>query len=224
MTHVTEDTVARLREQITKGARLVRRYWDDNGTPFTGTDWLTAEAVSFDRNGWVTVTYLRYAKESSKKPTTYTALYSPDTVIALADQDTPQNPARLILPGGYMDAVPGGNLRIWDVYAADGAPLAQEVGTADARYLLEERAPEMIWRDLGDGKYTARGHGREWLVTRDGRNPEYTAHMPMSRAWLYALMSRPLGAHEYVAVIRECETPDAARACAPTAEDATAER
>lgn len=221
MSHITEDTVTRLREQIVKGARLVRRYWDDHGTPFTATDWQTAEGVTFDGDGWLTVTYLRYATESSRTREKRTALYSPDTVIALADRSSaPNGRKRLILPGGYMDAVDGGNLRTWDVFATDGTRLAQEIGTADARYLLEERAPEMIWRDHGDGKFTARGHGREWLVTRDGRNPEYTAHMPMSRAWLYALLSRPLGAHEYVAVIRECETPDAARACAPVAEDA----
>jgi hypothetical protein len=221
MTHVTEDTVTRLREKITEGARMRGSHFQDHRTPFSAGEWLTAESVAFDESGRLTVTYLSYGGER-QTPQRRNAYFDADDMIALADESTPENPARLILPGGgYMVACDGGNLRIWDVYAPDGTQLAQEASTVDARDMLAEYAPEMIWVHKGDDKWEARGHGCEWLVTRDGRNPEWSArHDPMSRAWLYALMSRPLGAHEYEPVAQGCKTPEEARQAAPAPQDA----
>lgn len=217
MTHITEDTVTRLREQIAEGVKITGSHFQDHRTPFLPTEWHTAEGVSFDNEGRLTVTYHYYTEGGSKRVSK--VYYDADDMIALAD-NTDRSEARLILPGGYMIARNGTSFRTWDVYRTDGTQLGQEIGTADARALLDDYAPEMIWVHQGDGKWTARGHGREWLVTRDGRNPDYTARMPMSRAWLYALMSRPLGAHEYVAVVEGCATAEEAREAAPTAQSA----
>jgi hypothetical protein len=219
MSHIVEDTVTRLREQITEGARITSSPFQDHRTPFGPMEWFTADAVAFDESGRLTVTYHWITERGAKR--VREAYFDADDMIALTVPGTPENPARLILAGGgYMVACDGGNLRSWDVYAPDGTRIAEGRGTADARYMLAEYAPEMIWVHKGDGKWVAQGHGREWLVTRHGRNPEYTAHMPMSRAWLYALMSRPVGAHEYVEVVEGCATPEEARAAAPSPQEA----
>lgn len=210
--HITEDTVARLRDRITKGVRIAGSYFQDHRTPFSPTEWHTADDVKFDGEGRLTVTTHYYTEGGARR--TLDVYYSAHTMVALAEDDG-RNESRLNLPGGYMVACPGGNLRIWDAYAADGTRLARELGTVDARHLLDERAPEMIWVDKGDGKFIARGYGREWLVQRDGRNPDFTAHMPLSRAWLYALLSRPLGTPEYEEVVKGAGTPREARDAAP---------
>lgn len=220
MPHITEDTVTRLRDRITPGTYLTGSYFQDHRTPF-GSDFHRTETVAFDNDGRLTITYHWYTGGAKRVQNVY---FSPETMIAIQDMTElrpgvwmqTHNNSRLILPGGFMDACSGGNLRTWDVYRTDGTPIAQEIGTADARALLDECTPEMIWVDKGDGKFIARGHGREWMVTRDGRAPEYDAHTsPLSRFWLYALMSRPLGAHEYVAVARGCATAEEARGAAP---------
>lgn len=208
---IIEDTVTRLRDRIVKDIWIASSYLQDHLTPFSPTEWHTADSVSFDDEGRLTVHTHRFTERGARQ--NFEVYYGPHTMVALAEEDG-ENRSRLILSGGYMDATPGGNLRSWDVYAADGTPLAQGIGTSDARYLLDQRAPEMIWVDKGDGKFTARGYGREWLVQRDGRNPEYTAHMPLSRAWLYALLSRPLGSHKFIECVTGCATPSEAREAA----------
>lgn len=214
MTHVTEDTVTRLRDRIAKGSQLRDSYFQDHRTPFEVGEWYTADAVSFDKAGRLTLTYLSYAGRPT--PERRKVHFDADDMIALADTSTPQNPDRLILPGGgYMIACNGGNLQTWDVYAPDGTPLGKGVGTVDARAMLVTYAPEMLWVNKGDDRFIARGHRREWQVTRGKKNPAYSARTSVPRFWFFDLLSRPLGAEEWEMVSAGWETPQAARDCAP---------
>jgi len=223
MPHFTEDTVTRLRDRITEGAHLVRRYWPDDSTP-SGASFLKAEAVTFDADGWVTIT----TREWNEKNGRYAKVkhsYGPDDVVAVVEMkplgDTgaetyAHNDSRLTLAGGHMDARPGGNLRAWDVYRADGALLAEGVGTAEGRALLAEEAPEMIWVHHGDGKWNARGHGRHWKIQRGRRNPDYDPHTsPTWQWWLYDLLARPLDGGEWKEIKTDSESPQQAREAAP---------
>lgn len=215
MTHIIEDTVARLRDRITEGARLTSSYFQDHRTPFSPGEWYTAEKVSFDTTGRLAVTYLSYS-EGGRTPERRKTFFDADDMIALADPSTnPNGRARLVLPGGYMDACDGGNLQTWDVYLADGRPLAKGVATTDGRAMLDRYAPEMIWVHKGDGKWTAQGYGRCWKVERGGRNLAFTAHDPMTRAWFYTLSTRPLDVEEWQEVKSGCASPEEAREAAP---------
>lgn len=214
MTHITEDTVIRLRDRITEGVALRDSHFQDHRTPFHSGGWYTADAVSFDKSGRLTVTYLDYSQGA--RPGRSKVHFDADDMIALLDRDTPQNPARLILSGGgYMIACDGGNLRTWDVYAPDDTPLGREVETVDARAMLIAYAPEMIWVNKGDDRFIARGYGREWQVVRGERNPAYSARTFLPRFWFFDLLSRPLGAEKWETVVAGCETPEAARENAP---------
>jgi hypothetical protein len=221
MAHITEDTVTRLRDRITEGVRITSSYFQDHRTPFSPTEWFTAEKVAFDKTGRLTVTY-RYWSEKNGKYATRNTYFNADDMIALAEEESDVSKARLTLPGGgYMDACGGGNLRIWDVYAPDGTQLARELGTVDARDMLAEYAPEMIWVHKGDGNWIARGHGRAWKIARDGRNPDYNPHTTaLTRYWFYTLSSRPLDGEEWTEVAKGCKTPEEAREAAPAPQDA----
>jgi hypothetical protein len=213
MPHITEDTVNRLRDSIVKGARLVRRFWQDDSAPQAyGDGFHTAEAVKLNADGWVTIDYVWYTEGGSKR--VESLHYGPDDVIALVEmkelrpgvQTYAHNDSRLILPGGYMDARPGGNLRAWDVYRADGTQLAEDVTTAEGRALLAEEAPEMIWVHDGDGNYAARGNGRAWKIER-----RFNGH----GGWLYDLSTRPLDVEEWETLRVDCATPQEAKEAAP---------
>lgn len=220
MPHITEDTVSRLRERITEGARLVRRYWGDDSTPY-GADFHIAVSVAFDADGWVTITYRWYTKGGARR--VQELHYSPDDVVAVVDMRGDayaHHDDRLTLPGGYMDAHPGTSHRVWDVYRSDGTLLAKSETVTGGRALLAEEAPEMIWRHHGDGKWTARGQGRHWRVERDGSNPDYDVHAPLSRSWFYTLSSRPLSGGDWQAVRVQCATPQEAREAAPAPQGA----
>jgi hypothetical protein len=214
MTHMIEDTVARLRDRIVKGSVLVRRYWPDHGTPHHATDFQRAEGVSFDKDGWLTVTYMRY-EEGKRNPVRRTALYPPDEMIALAVDGSG---SRTILPGGYLDAVPGGNWKVWDVFRTDGTPLAQGVGMLRARDLLDGYAPEMIWVHHGDGNWTAKGSGYLWKIARSSRNPDYDVHSPIWQCWLYSLSRCPLGTDEWETVTADGKVPGELRKDAPASQ------
>lgn len=76
----------------------------------------------------------------------------------------------------------------------------------------------MIWVHHGDGKWTARGHGRHWKIERARRNPDYDVHTSLTYAWLYSLLSCPLDAAFWEEVKTDCATPQEAREAAPTAQ------
>lgn len=215
MPHITEDTVTRLHDRITPGARITRRFWKDDSAPMI-SDALTADTVEWHPDGALTVTYSWYT-EGSRYPKTSTAPFGPQEPVALIEDGEPY---RLLLPGGRMDARPGGNLRSWDAYLTDGTPLAQDVTTAQARALLADHAPEMIWVDNGGGNYSARGHGHHWRIRRGRRNPDYDAlRTPVYLAWLFDLQSRPQDSQDpqdWHDVKHDCPTPADAQAAADT--------
>lgn len=225
MPWIREATVSDARDDITVGARLVRRFWPDESAPHAyGDSFHTAEAVKFNADGWVTIDYVRYTEGGSKR--VESLHYAPDDVVAIAAmglvyaggnmQTYAHNDSRLFLPGGYMDAHPGTMHGVWDVYRADGTPLAEGVSTAEGRELLAAEAPAMIWVHHGDGKWTARGHGRAWRIERDGRAPDYSPRTsPLSRYWLYTLSSRLLEGEEWEEVAQGCATAEDAKGAAP---------
>lgn len=215
MSHMIEDTVVRLRDRIGVGSVLLRRYWLDHSTPFTATGLKEVEQVKFDEDGWMTIWYESYDGDG-KSPTRKSMLFYPDDEIALRVDG---EGTRLILPGGYLDAVSGGNLREWDVFRSDGTLLARKAGMLRARDLLEEFAPEMIWKHHGDGKWTARGHGFQWKVSRGSRNPGYDVHKPIWTSWFYTLSRRDVALSwqdddesGWEVVVADQESPGAARA------------
>ncbi|MEU9405524.1 hypothetical protein AB0E08_07455 [Streptomyces sp. NPDC048281] len=217
MTHITEDTVTRLREQIVKGVRMRASHFQDHRTPLSAGEWHTADDVSFDESGRLTVTYHWYTEGGKKKISkTY---FDADAMVALADPNTPQNPSRLILPGGYMIACAGGNLHTWDVYRADGTQLGQEVTTVDARAMLDAYAPEMVWVRAGN-TWTARGNGRAWKIEQGRRNPDFDAHTPLTRTHLFNLLARPLDAEEWETLAVDLATAEDAKALAPRPQQA----
>jgi hypothetical protein len=211
MPYIIEDTATRLRDRITQGATLSGRYWSDEDAPHKYS-FYTATAVKRHADGWVTVSYLAPSEER-KKPETQELYFAPDDMIALVESH--EGDSRLILPGGYMVALPGSNWRLWDAYRADGTPVAQKVSTTEGRALLEEYAPEMIWVHHGDGQWTARGHGHRWKVQRGGHNNDYDVRRdPIWQWWLYDLLACPMGREEWQAIKTGCATPQDAKAAA----------
>lgn len=227
MPHVTETTLAAAWELglITDGARLVRRFWGEHKAPhaYLGS-FFTAHEVTSDAEGRAALVQHSY-RENRRTPGKVTIHYAPDDVVSVVAMTATANGARtylhhddrLILPGGYMDAHPGTMHGVWDVFHHDGTPIAQRVNVERGRALLAKHAPEMVWAHLGDGVWETRGHGRYWRVARDGRNPDFDAHAPLTRAWLYALSYRPLDGGEWVKVAQGCETPEDAKSAAPAA-------
>lgn len=146
MPHITEDTVANLREHIVKGARIERQFWKDDTAPhaYVGS-FHTAQYVTWHPDGAVTIS-VHYYEEGRRTPRTMDMVWHPSDVVAIAamaplGDDGAQTYAhhddRLTLPGGYMDAVPGTMHRTWNVHAPDGTTLDAGATVAEGRALLD---------------------------------------------------------------------------------------
>lgn len=223
MPHITETTVtaATAAGLLAPGVRVAGpRFWTDDQSAHAALGvFLTADDVKTDDDEHATIGYSYYTEGGARKK--HSVHWDADDVVAVVEMNATGGYAhhddRLTLPGGYMDAHPGTSLRVWDVFTADGAPLAQGVTTAQGRALLAEHAPEMMWTAQGDGVFTARGHGRMWRIERGRRNPDFTAHTPLSRAWLLNVLSAPLGTDDWTVVAEGVVTLDDAKRAATAA-------
>ncbi len=149
MAHITEGTVSELRDMIVPGVRIARRYWGDDSFGLIHT-FHTADTVSFDGEGWVTITSTYYTERTGRRPQKQTDCWGEaDTVAIIAMKPLgtsgamtyAHNDSRLILPYGYADALAGGNWRLWDAFKTDGTRILRNVSLTDARLFLGALAP-----------------------------------------------------------------------------------